>query len=122
MAISHECDYPASILHLPRATHSLIDSSQSSEVIDQQVKRHLQLGLDLYSLNESLLQELQPDVILTQAQCDVCAIRYADVCRFVSNSPPLKNAGIVSLSPNSLVELWSDIRRVAAAIGSRDAG
>src|SRR4051794_18580942 len=79
VAISHECDYPPEAQHLPRATRSLIDSSRPSHEIDDQVKRLIGSGEALYELDHELIRSLRPDLIVTQAQCDVCAVRYQDV-------------------------------------------
>src|SRR3569623_894497 len=79
VAISHECDYPPEAIHLPRATRSLVDSSQPSATIDAQVKRLIESGEALYEIDRDLIRDLRPDLIVTQSQCDVCAVRYQDV-------------------------------------------
>src|SRR5262245_37093214 len=79
VAISHECDYPPEAIKLPRATRSIVDSSRSSEEIDRQVKQLVESGDALYEIDRALIRELGPDLIVTQAQCDVCAVRYQDV-------------------------------------------
>src|SRR5436190_22057627 len=76
VAISHECDYPPEALPLPRVTRSLVDSSRSSGDIDQQVKQRLAAGDALYEIDRGLIRQLAPDLIITQAQCEVCAVRY----------------------------------------------
>src|SRR4051794_28529656 len=83
-AISHECDYPPEALKLPRATRSLVDSSRPSQEIDEQVKRLMAAGEALYEIDRDLIRRLKPDLIVTQAQCDVCAVRYQDVVDFVA--------------------------------------
>src|SRR6187455_968078 len=75
VAISHECDYPPEATHLPRATRSRIDSSLPSAEIDAQVKQLLEAGEALYEIDRDLIRDLKPDLIVTQAQCDVCAVR-----------------------------------------------
>ncbi len=122
VAVSHECDYPPECAGKPRATRSHIDSSATSAAIDEQVKARLAAGLPLYGIDAELLCGLQPDVIVTQAQCDVCAIRYADVVDLVAQQPALKATSIVSLNPGTLGEVLADIERVAAAVGHVDAG
>src|SRR5438874_9844995 len=91
VAISHECDYPPEALRLPRVTRSLVDSSRSSGEIDQQVKQRLAAGDPLYEIDRGLLGDLGPDLIVTQAQCDVCAVRYQDVMDCVAIEPALAN-------------------------------
>src|SRR5690348_4636187 len=77
LAVSHECDWPQAATRLPRATRSRIDSQLPSRAIDERVKELLGRGEPLYEIDEPLLRELRPDLIVTQAQCDVCAIRLA---------------------------------------------
>src|SRR5947208_13081361 len=89
VAISHECDYPPEATKLPRATRSLINSSRPSLDIDEQVKRRLESGEALYELDRKLIRLLEPKLIVTQAQCDVCAIKYQDVLDFVAAEPAL---------------------------------
>ena len=122
LAVSHECDFPLSILGKPRATVSCIDSRLGSEEIDKQVKERLRAGLPLYGLDDALLRELAPDLIVTQAQCDVCAIRYDDVLQLVSSTPQLAATKILPLNPSSLDEILADVSRVARAAGMSAAG
>jgi len=122
LAVSHECDHPASVLAKPRATVSYIDSRPGSDEIDRQVKDRLGAGLPLYGLDEELLRELSPDLIITQAQCDVCAIRYADVLQVVASAPQFRDTRVLPLSPSSLGDILADVMRVADAAGRPAAG
>lgn len=122
VAVGHECDYPPDVNKLPRVTHSMVDSSQDSGSIDDQVKRLVEAGEPLYGVDQQRIVELQPDIIVTQSQCDVCAVRYQDVLDFVEQTPQLRGTPVVALSPMSLDEVFADIRRVAAAIGLTAAG
>lgn len=115
LAVSHECDFPSSIADKPRATVSFIDSSRSSAQIDEEVKSRLRAGLPLYGLNESLLRSLEPDLIVTQAKCDVCAIRYDDVQKLVASAPELSHTKVLTLSPDSLDDILQDVLRVGEA-------
>jgi len=115
LAVSHECDWPPEALELPRATRSRIDSSQSSNAIDGQVKEFLASGKPLYELDEPLLRKLVPDLIVTQAQCDVCAIRLADVLRLQSDAPELQHARVLQLNRNSLEDVLHDLARIGQA-------
>ena len=117
LAVSHECDFPCSVAGKPRATVSFIDSSRTSEQIDHEVKRRLGTGLPLYGLNETLLRSLAPDLIVTQAQCDVCAIQHADVLKLVESSPELSHTQVLALSPTSLDDILQDVLRVGEAAG-----
>jgi iron complex transport system substrate-binding protein len=115
VAVSHECDWPLEAMQRPRATFSHIDSSRDSGAIDDQVKAMLAAGEPLYGIDDALLAELQPELIVTQAQCDVCAVRYADVIDLVSSIPALARTKVLALNPMSLGDVLADIRRVAEA-------
>jgi len=117
VAVSHECDWPAAAASLPQATFSNIDSAAASGQIDDQVKQQLTAGEPLYEIDRELLESLAPDLIVTQAQCDVCAVKYDDVAELVQTSPALAETRIVSLAPEMLDEVLSDIRRVGEAAG-----
>jgi iron complex transport system substrate-binding protein len=121
VAISHECDYPPEAIKLPRATRSLVDSSRPSHEIDEQVKRLSAAGAALYEIDRALIRELAPDLIVTQAQCDVCAVRYQDVIDFVKAEPRLARTNVVVLQPNSLDDVLNDIVEVGRAAKVREA-
>ncbi|MDP9354122.1 MAG: cobalamin-binding protein [Chloroflexota bacterium] len=118
---SHECDYPPSVRRLPVCTVPLIDPSASSAEIDRQVKTVLRDALSVYHVDGDLLRELQPDVVITQSQCDVCAVSLKDVeaalCVWLDARPHL-----VSLEPNALADIWRDIQHVADALGEPERG
>ena len=121
VARSHECDYPASVAKLPACTESKIDTRKSSRDIDSQVKLIVEEGLSVYRVNGDLLKQLQPDVIVTQTQCEVCAASPKDLDNAVrdwTGAEPL----IVSLEPNGLADVWTDIQNVAEALGASDRG
>lgn len=112
---SHECDYPHSIRGLPQCSRPLIDITGSSREIDLRVKNSARQGLSLYDVDSAMLQELRPDIILTQTQCEVCAVSLKDVeaalCDMLNSQ-----ATIVSLQPNSLADFFRDIRLIASAL------
>jgi len=117
---SHECDFPPEISQLPACTAPRIDVNATGGAIDQQVKS-LPSGESLYRLDTSLLQSLKPDLILTQAQCAVCAVNLAEVEQLVRQwpgSPPK----ILALSPARLTDIWDDLRRVSEALGLAEHG
>jgi iron complex transport system substrate-binding protein len=118
---SHECDYPESVKKLPACTEPKFNVDGSSYEIDQRVKAILQEGLSVYRVHAELLKDLRPDVILTQTQCEVCAVSQRDVeavvCQWLGNRPR-----VVSLAPNTLADVWEDIKRVALALGVSDRG
>ena len=113
---SHECDHPASITGLPVCSTSKVALEAASRTIDDQVRAIVADGLSVYRVDPELLDRLAPTVIVTQTQCEVCAVSLKDVedavCRLVGSRPR-----IVSLEPLSLGDIWRDIRTVAAALG-----
>ncbi len=117
VGISHECDFPARITDLPRVTQCEIHGLDlPSAQIDAWVRETLASRGTLYTLDEQLVRDLQPDVILTQQLCDVCAVNYGSVAAFARSlaKPPL----IVNLEPSTLEEILGDIGRVGAALGA----
>ena len=127
VGVSHECDFPPDACTKPRLTRSNVDSTVGSRSIDEQVKSLLVGGLPLYEMDASRLVALKPDLIITQAQCDVCAIRYEDVAALVRDQPSLRDVPLVALNPRSLSDVLTDIQNVAdlagaSAIGQRVVG
>ena len=122
VAISHECDYPEPILHLPRVTGTQIDVNSSSRAIDDIVREMSINQSALYEIDERQLAELSPDLIITQAQCDVCAVRYEDVVSAVERFPSLSHTKIVALNPLTFADIFRDIGVVAEACGATTAG
>jgi iron complex transport system substrate-binding protein len=115
VGISHECDWPPQCRDLPRVTRSRIDSSAGSAAIDAEVKLLMTAGQALYEVDADLLAELQPDLIVTQSQCDVCAVRYEDVVAAVRCSSQLVGTQVLSLNPRCLVDVFNDMKRIGAA-------
>ncbi len=115
---SHECDYPADVESLPALSSPKIDVHAASAEIDRQVKDVVSKGLSVYNVDADLLKALKPDVIITQDQCEVCAVSLKDVeaavCEWTGGRPV-----IVSLRPESMHDVWQDIRRVADALRCR---
>ncbi|MBI5758548.1 MAG: cobalamin-binding protein [Planctomycetales bacterium] len=113
---SHECDFPPGVRHLPVCSESKIDVSAGSAEIDRQVKSLLRDALSIYRVHSHVLRELAPDIILTQTQCEVCAVSQRDVeqavCEITGCTPT-----IVSLEPHCLRDVWSSVRQVADALG-----
>ena len=104
IGVSHECDFPASVQGLPIVTRSLIDNSHTSADIDGLVREKLATEKALYSLKMDVLEELQPDLIVTQALCDVCAVAGSEVEAAVDQLP--STADIVNLEPSSLSDVF----------------
>ncbi|MBI3862546.1 MAG: cobalamin-binding protein [Planctomycetia bacterium] len=118
---SHECDFPERVKRLPVCTAAKIDVEASSAEIDRQVKSLLADAVSIYSVHANVLDNLRPDVIITQTQCAVCAVSLADVeravCSLVASRPK-----IVSVEPNGLADVWTGIRQIAAALDDPPAG
>jgi iron complex transport system substrate-binding protein len=118
---SHECDFPEAVKALPVCTRPRIPVDGSSAEIDRQVKEASQNAESIYEVFDDLLERLQPTHILTQTQCEVCAVSLRDVERSVAEKLASRPR-IVPLSGGSLSEIWDDIRRVAAALDLQDGG
>jgi iron complex transport system substrate-binding protein len=118
VAVSHECDWPPEITKKPRATTSNIDASRPSGEIDVQVRSKLAAGEPLYGIDGDLIAALRPGLIVTQAQCDVCAVRLDDVRAMIATRPELQATQLVSLQPNRLDEIFEDVLRVGEATGA----
>ena len=118
---SHECDYPRGVERLPVCTTPKFPAEGTSYEIDERVKAILAEGLSVYRVDAELLRDLRPDAIVTQSQCEVCAVSLRDVeravCEWVGSRPT-----IVSLEPNSLDDVFCDVTRVAEALAVADRG
>jgi len=121
VARSHECDYPNTIKQLPACTESKIDTQKASRDIDNQVNFIVEQGLSVYRVDGDLLKILNPDVIVTQTQCEVCAASPKDLEDALSDWTGGRPK-IVSLEPNGLTDVWTDIQNVANAIGEQQRG
>lgn len=113
---SHECDYPPQVQNLPVCTEARLDSSKKSGEIDAGVQTLMQEALSIYKIKTEVLEQLQPTHIVTQDQCDVCAVNLPEVEKALAqliNSHPQ----VISLQPNLLPEVWADIERVAQTLG-----
>ena len=116
VGISHECDFPLKIRHLPVCTKPRLNVNTSSLEIDKSVKSLLQNSLSIYAINENVLKELKPDLIITQSQCDVCAVSLADVELVLKKKIGL-DPKIISLQPQKLSDIWEDINLIAKSLG-----
>lgn len=119
LGISHECDYPATISHLPRLTASRMGSPGSSAAIHESISALLESTMGIYQLNVEKFAELKPDFVVTQSLCDVCAVSFQQVeeaCRVVTG----KDIQLISLHPKKWTDIWDDIMRVAKILGADD--
>jgi iron complex transport system substrate-binding protein len=113
---SHECDYPPEIRQLPACTKPLIDVDADSRTIDEQVRNSARNAISIYEVFDDVLERLQPTHILTQVQCDVCAVSLRDVEQSIA-SRLASQPKLVALNPCSMADIWEDFRRVAEAVG-----
>ncbi|KZL47800.1 MULTISPECIES: cobalamin-binding protein [Cyanophyceae] len=113
---SHECDYPPEIHNRPVCTQARLNSHDPSRKIHDDVNELLQSALSIYEIKTDILEKLQPTHIITQDQCDVCAVSLADVEKAVA-SIVHTSPQIVSLKPNTLEDVWQDIERVGNIFG-----
>lgn len=119
VGVTHSCDWPPGVMHLPRVTSTAIPKDATSAEIDRQVKASLSDGAPLYELDVDLLERLRPDLVLTQGVCDVCAVgeTQALACLGGLSTRP----EILSLHPHRFADVLADVRRVGAACGATDA-
>src|SRR5919107_285366 len=111
VGVTHECDYPPEVVGKPQLTASRIShQTMTSAEIDHAVRSQLDGHGSIYDLNEGLLRELKPDLVITQELCDVCAVSYKTVERAARQL----DAGVrvVSLEPNTIRDIFSNVRTV----------
>ena len=120
VGISHECDFPKSITELPVCSKPKFDVDGSSIEVDNQVKSLLRNALSIYDIDDHLISELNPDVIITQSQCDVCAVSLDDVQSALKNNLGI-NPLIISLEPKDLNDVISDIKYIGSKLNKDEA-
>jgi iron complex transport system substrate-binding protein len=120
VGVSHECDYPADVIGLPTLTEPKLNPHGLSSEIDTRVREIVEEGLSVYRIKTDVLQALQPDLIVTQDQCEVCAVSLPEVEEAV-RCVLTQGVNVVSLKPQRLSDIWEDIRQVARATGREDA-
>jgi len=118
---SHECDFPAGVEALPEVTYAHIDATAPSADIDRSVKERVASGASIYGIHEDLLSKLNPDVVITQTQCEVCAVSLSDVKAYFCQVNKT-DTQLVVLEPNHLEDVWKDILKVADALGVTSRG
>lgn len=107
VAVTHECDYPPEASSLPHLTRTVLPPGLSAAEIDRQVKARVAEGRALYELDEELLAKLEPDLIVTQALCAVCAVSYEDVLDIAARLP--SRPRVVQQDPSTLGEMLGDL-------------
>ena len=117
---SHGCDFPGDVRGLPVLTRARVDATRPSAEVDAEVRRVLAAALPLYDLDEQALAALDPDLVVTQEACEVCAVSFAQVEDTVRRAQV--GAQIVSLQPTRLADVIADVQRVADACGVAERG
>jgi iron complex transport system substrate-binding protein len=120
VAVTHECDYPQQAANRPHLTRSVIPEGLSAAAIDTAVRERTNAGRALYELDEPRLAELDVNLIVTQAVCEVCAVSFDDVVAAAGRLPTRPE--VVSLDPSTLADVLADIPRLAEAAGAAESG
>ncbi len=119
VAVTHECDYPPPVRDLPKVTRDLLAPGLSAAQIDAAVKELTLAGESIYALDDTALHALEPDLIVTQALCSVCAVSFDDVRAIAEeiDTQPM----VLALDPHTVGEVLGDARTLAQATGRTDA-
>jgi iron complex transport system substrate-binding protein len=120
VAVTHECDWPPDATELPRLTRDALPSGLTAAEIDRAVRARTMEGLAIYELDEDELREAEPDLIVTQALCPVCAVSYEEVSEVAQRLPGAPQ--VISLDPKTFGETLGDIRTIATATDRKDEG
>src|SRR3954466_13747058 len=120
VGVTHECDYPPAAAELPQLTATVLPPGLSAGEIDAAVKEVVGEGRALYTLDEERLAELAPDLIVTQAVCEGCAVSYDDVVEVAERLP--SRPRVVQQDPSTLGEVLDDVVRLGEAAGIAEQG
>jgi iron complex transport system substrate-binding protein len=118
VGVTHECDHPTEALELPHVTTDKLPAGLSAAEIDAAVRERTERGEAIYELDAELLAELEPDLIVTQALCPVCAVSYEDVQAIAKRLDP--EPKVIALDPTTFGETIGDIRTVSDATGAKE--
>jgi iron complex transport system substrate-binding protein len=120
VGVTHECDYPPQALTRERVTRDVLPAGLSAGEIDAAVREQTLSGQAIYELDRVALERLEPELIVTQALCPVCAVSYeevAEIARAIGSKPK-----VIALDPRTIGETLGDVRTLAEATGKRDRG
>jgi len=120
VGVTHECDYPPAAAELAHLTRNALPDGLGAAEIDAAVRERTLRGESIYELDEAALAELEPELIVTQALCPVCAVSYEDVTEIAAKLPSAPR--VIALDPKTLGEALGDVRTLAEATGRRDRG
>jgi len=119
VGVTHECDYPEAARDLPQVTRDVLEPGLSPAAIDAAVRERTAAGDSIYELDEELMRELEPDLIVTQALCHVCAVSVDEVRALAQALPGPPR--VIALDPTTYGETVGDVRTIAQATGAKDA-
>lgn len=119
VGVTHECDYPEAARDILPVTRDVLAPGLSAAEIDAAVRERLERGESIYELDEELLRELEPELIVTQALCHVCAVSHDEVQALAVTLP--EPPRVISLDPKTYGETLGDVRTIAQATGTKDA-
>src|SRR5690348_14473639 len=120
VGVTHECDYPPAATELAQVTRDVLPEGLSAAEIDTAVRERTLAGEAIYELDRDALAELEPDLIVTQALCPVCAVSYDEVAAIAQELPT--HPHVIALDPHTLGETLGDVRTLAQATETRSAG
>jgi iron complex transport system substrate-binding protein len=120
VAVTHECDYPSEAMRLPKATSSTGPELRDAGAIDRHVRAAIHAGSSLYALDAEMLDRLNPDLIVTQELCAVCAVSYDIVATAAKRLRSRHPARIISLEPSSLDDVLANIALLGQITGRSD--
>lgn len=119
VGVTHECDYPDAAQQLPRVTRDLLPAGLTAAQVDAAVRERTEAGESIYALDEDELRDLEPELIITQALCTVCAVSHDEVLEIAGDMRTRPR--VLALDPRTYGETLGDVRTVAQATGARDA-
>ena len=122
VGVTHECDFPAEAAKKPALIRPRVDASALPAELDRQVRELVGRRENIYALDAELLLRLEPDLIVTQDLCDVCAVSAGDLAAAVSRFPVGGGPRLLSFTPRNLEEIWQGVREIAAAAGKQSEG
>jgi iron complex transport system substrate-binding protein len=120
VGVTHECDYPPAATALKQVTRDVLPGGLSAAEIDAAVRERTLAGEAIYELDRDVLKALEPDLIVTQALCPVCAVSYEEVAEVAKTLP--SSPTVIALDPKTLGETLGDVRTLAQATERKDAG
>ena len=120
IGVTHECDHPPAARERPQVTRDVLPAGLSAAEIDAAVRSRTEQGQAIYELDEDALRALEPDLIVTQSLCPVCAVSYEDVAKLAARLP--SKPRVISLDPHTFGESLGDVRTVAEATDRHERG